>query len=320
MHALKRLFRVSLLAVLISAGSAAADGIVHPDWPNTKSWLRQQDLTLTDSPREAVAAGYILVAGQGLPKVTAASPAQRKLTALRAAEVAAYRRLAEILDGVAVTGQTTVRDCSLESDTVKAAVQGLVKGARKVYEEWNPEEGVAVVFMQVGMHGSDSVAETLFSTYLNAATTRVALKTVAYSPSAEPVRVPDAAASASLPSAAKVVAAVEHDGLIVDASEQAFRPALINRIFSRRDEALYDPSRVSQKVLVEQGAGEYSNSVAKARAALEGRGTKSPMIVKVSGLKTPGDVYVSDEDAIQIYIADQKGNFLASAKVAFVLK
>jgi hypothetical protein len=111
-----------------------------------------------------------------------------------------------------------------------------------------------------------------------------------------------------------------HDGLIIDARELGFQPALINRIFSSKGEALYDPSKVSQKILVEQGAGEYTNTIEKARAALEARGAKMPLIIKATGLKTMADLNVSDEDVIRIYTADQKSNFLAAAKVAFVLK
>ncbi len=46
---------------------------------------------------------------------------------------------------------------------------------------------------------------------------------------------------------------------------------------------LYDPAKISQKVLVEQGCGEYTNSVDKARAALRKRGVNNPLVVKASG-------------------------------------
>jgi hypothetical protein len=239
------------------------------------------------------------------------------MTAIRAAEIVAYRRLAEIVNGVHVSGQTTVRHCALESDVVKTAVNGLIKGARKVHESWNPAEGSAVVFLQLGVHGSDGVAETLYSNYINAAPGRALLQTTAYSPPVAPlVAQPAVVAPVTNPAAPTVV----HDGLIIDARELGFQPALINRIFSSKGEALYDPSRISQKILVEQGAGEYTNSIEKARAALEGRGAKTPLIVKAIGLKTMADLHVGDEDVLRIYMADQKSNFLASAKVAFVLK
>jgi hypothetical protein len=281
-------------------GAGADDVIVTPGFQNAQHWLQKRSLDLTDSPREAFSEGYILVAGQGLPKA-GGSPAQQRLTALRAAEVAAYRRLAEIVDGVAVAGQTTVHDCSLANDTVRTAVNGFVRGARKLHEEWDPKEGMATVFMQVGLRGPDSVSEVMYASYINAPAGRAALRTAGYAPPASP--------AVSEP----------HDGLIIDVRSHGFRPALINRIFSGKGEALYDPSKVSQKVLVEQGAGEYTNSVEKARAALETRGVKAPLVIKATGLKSPADLNVSDEDAVRIFAADQKGNFLAAAKVAFVL-
>jgi hypothetical protein len=293
---------------------AQADRIVAGDFDQGKSWLEKRNLDLTDSPQEALKDGYILVVGQGLP-MAGGSPARQRLTAIRAAEIIAYRRLAEIINGVYVSGQTTVRDCSLESEVVKTAVNGLIKGARKVHEEWNPVDGTAVVFMQVGVRGPDSVAEAMYSAYINAAPGRALLQTASYT---LPASIPRASVA---PFATKpAVAAEPFDGLIIDARELGFQPALINRIFSSKGEAIYDPSKVSQKILVEQGAGEYTNTIEKARAALEARGAKVPMVVKAIGLKTMADLNVSDEDVMQIFIADQKSNFLASAKVAFVLK
>lgn len=312
MHYVKALAVVGALgAVLLNASPAMADRIVSGDFDQGRSWLEQRNLDLTDSPQEAMKDGYILVAGQGLP-MAGGSPARQRMTAIRAAEIVAYRRLAEIINGVYVSGQTTVRECALESDVVRTAVNGLIKGARKVHEEWNPTDGSAVVIMQVGMRGSDSVAEALYSNYINAAPGRALMQTVAYAP---PAPQPQAVATV-----APAVPAEPSDGLIIDARELGFQPALINRIFSSKGEALYDPSKVSQKILVEQGAGEYTNTIEKARAALEARGAKMPMVVKATGLKTMADLNVSDEDVLRIYAADQKSNFLASAKVAFVLK
>lgn len=290
-----------LFAFFAGASPALADRVVGGEFAPANAWLQQRNLHLTESPQEAVADGYILVAGQGLP-MAGGSSAQQRMTALRAAEIGAYRRLAEIINGVHVSGQTTVRDCALENDVVKSAVSGLVKGARKVFEEWNPAEGSAVVLLQVGVRGADSVAQTLYDKYLNAASGRALLQTAVYSP---PV----------LPTSTE-----SYDGLIIDARELAFQPALINRIFTLKGEAVYDASKVSQKILVEHGAGEYTNSIEKARAALETRGVKAPMIVKASGLKSMADLQVSDDDVLRIHSADRKGNFLAAARVAFVLR
>ncbi len=304
----------ALLSLFAAISPASADRIVGGDFDQGKSWLEKRNLDLTDSPQEALTDGYILVVGEGLP-MAGGTPARQRLTAIRAAEIIAYRRLAEIINGVYVSGQTTVRDCTLESEVVKTAVSGLIKGARKVHEEWNPVDGTALVFMQIGVRGPDSVAATLYNSYINTPG-RASLQVVSFTPPA-PLPV---AAPAAAPAAKPAALAELHDGLIIDARELGFQPALINRIFSSKGEALYDPSKVSQKILVEQGAGEYTNTIEKARAALEARGAKAPLVVKATGLKTMADLNVSDEDVMRIFMADQKSNFLASAKVAFVLK
>ena len=73
-------------------------------------------------------------------------------------------------------------------------------------------------------------------------------------------------------------------------------------------------------MLVEQGCGEYTNSVEKAKAALDTRGIKNPLVVKATGTVSSADLQVSDDDAVTIFSANQTDNFLAEAKVAFVLK
>jgi len=56
----------------------------------------------------------------------------RKIQAKRAAEVDAYRKLAERLMGVQITSTTTVKDFILKSDVIKARTAQLVKGAKPV--------------------------------------------------------------------------------------------------------------------------------------------------------------------------------------------
>ncbi|MBI1986994.1 MAG: hypothetical protein HYS70_01425 [Nitrospinae bacterium] len=111
-----------------------------------------------------------------------------------------------------------------------------------------------------------------------------------------------------------------YDGLIIDAIEQNFKPALINRIFTAKGEVLYDPAKIGKKFLVEQGCGEYANSIDKAKAALAIRAVKKPLIIKAAGSVSQTDLQVADEDALTIFSANLKSGFFASAKVAFVLQ
>ena len=266
-------------------------------------WLAKENLSVTPSPADAFINDYILVVAEGLPSATAKSHAQRRLTAERAATALAYRQLAEFLDGVAVVGDTLVKDAELQYDLVRVAVAGFVKGAQVVYKEYDSKEESALVIVKVGMTGPESFGKTMYEKLLG--DPKAKKEVIGDKPSYKPT---------------PVAVEEKYDGLIVDATEQTFRPALINRIFTPQGEVLYDPSKISQKVLVEQGCGDYTNSVDKAKAALGTRGVKNPLVIKATGTVNPSDLQVSDEDAVKIYSANQKAAFLSGAKVAFVLK
>jgi len=277
---------------------------VDERFQRANTWLNEQKLAISQNPEDVFINGYVLVAAEGLPKPEAVSSGQKRLTAERAAEVLAYRKLAEFLDGVAVVGDSLVKDATLQYDIVRTAVAGFVKGARVVHKEYNKEDEIALVIMKVGMTGPGSFAEALYAKILSRDVKKELI---------EPQPIPSYKHK-------PVPLEERYDGLIVDATEQNFRPALINRIFTQRGEVLYDPSKISQKVLVEQGCGEYTNSVDKAKAALEQRGTKNPLIIKALGTVSSSDLQVSEDDAVRIFSANQKAGFFSGAKVAFVLK
>ncbi|MCE5194353.1 MAG: hypothetical protein LLF28_02690 [Nitrospiraceae bacterium] len=266
-------------------------------------WLNQSKLTVTENQTDAFVNGYILVVAEGLPQPDATSIGKKRLTAERAAEVLAYRKLAEFLDGVAVIGDTLVKDAELKYDVVRAAVAGFVKGAQVVHKEYNKEEETALVIMKVGLNGPGSFADAMYAKILQPDVKKDLQPTPIPQYKHKPVPLDSV-----------------YDSLIIDATKQNFRPALINRLFTTKGEVIYDPSKISQKVLVEQGCGEYTNSVDKAKAALEQRGAKNPLIIQASGSVNPSDLQVSDDDAVSIFSANQKSRFLSAAKVAFVLK
>ena len=245
------------------------------------------------------------MAGEGIGK-KGTSGAQKRLTAITAAKVKAQRALVELLQGVAVVSGSSVQDSERSSGEIKTVVTGFVRGAQVVVKEWNPAEETALVILRVGMTGPKSFAAVMYDKVLTEPTLAPELEKPAYAPPAvtSPITTP----------------AIPPDGLIIDATAYPFRPALINRIFNPKGEVLYDPAKISQRVLVEQGCGEYTNSVDKARAALGRRGVRNPLIVKASGVVSPSDLQVNNEVAQQIFTANRASGFMADARVAFVLK
>lgn len=292
------------LALVGMAGAAQAEE-VDLKYKVARKYLIETKQTITVTTEQAFKQDTILVMGEGVGK-KGTSGAQKRLTAITAAKVKAQRALAELLHGVAVVSETSVQDSELASDEIKTVVAGFVRGSQVVVQEWDPAEETALVILKVGMTGPKSFASVMYEKILTEPKIKQELDKPSFVP---PVEAPVA-----------VAPALPYDGLIIDATAYAFRPALINRIFNPKGEVLYDPAKISQKVLVEQGCGEYTNSVDKARAALGKRGVKNPLVVSASGIVSAADLQVSDETALQIFAANQASGFMADARVAFVLK
>ena len=296
---------LATLMVLVAGNVLAQQTGVNPadeTFAKANRRLNRESLTITRSVTQAFTDGYIVMEGEGLPARDAVTLGQRRLTAQRAAEVVAYRNLAQFLDGVAVVGETTTKDMQIRYDTVKTAVSSFIRGAQVIYKDYNDQEGAATVLIKVGMNGPESFGETMYKRLLGDPQASRDLSSAAPPPVLTPVPV------------------APYDGVIIDATGQSFRPALINRIFTLKGEVLYDPSKVTQKILVEEGCGEYTNSIEKAKSALRHRGVNNPLIVKAAGTAGPTDLQVTDDDAAMIFSANQKTSFLTGAKVAFVLK
>jgi hypothetical protein len=60
------------------------------------------------------------------------SPGQRRLMAIRASKMDAYRSLAEQLSGIQINSTTTVSTLSSRNDSFRAKVDSIVRGARVV--------------------------------------------------------------------------------------------------------------------------------------------------------------------------------------------
>lgn len=305
---------LAALALVLTFGAVAQADPVPVDevFTKTQKWLDEKNLTVTGGPnglrddQAAFAQEALVFFGEASGNPAHRTPGQREQMAKRAAVVMAQRALVEYLEGFALVGDTLIKDGMTQYDIIRSGVSGFVKGVQVVHTEYNAEKDIAIAIVKLGLHGPQGFASKMYEKMFSDPDAKKALK------SDKPAFKVDKAEQPKLEEA--------YDGLIIDATDQNFRPALINRIFATKGDVLYDPAKVSQKVLVEQGCGEYTNSVDKAKAALATRGVKNPLVVKACGATTVADLQVTDEDAVTIYSANQKGNFMAAAKVAFVLK
>ena len=75
-----------------------------------------------------------------------------KLTALRAAQVDAYRNLAEAIQGIRVNSATTIKDFVTESDEIRSKFNCIVRGAQFVGKPIFRPEGVVEVKAQIDLY------------------------------------------------------------------------------------------------------------------------------------------------------------------------
>ncbi|WP_051258832.1 MULTISPECIES: LPP20 family lipoprotein [Chitinibacter] len=78
-------------------------------------------------PSKITAVGY-----GAMPTMDGLSPSQRRLLAMRASKLDAYRTLAETVSGVKITGNSTVSAMALNNDGFRAYVESYLRGARVV--------------------------------------------------------------------------------------------------------------------------------------------------------------------------------------------
>ena len=76
---------------------------------------------------------------------------KKRLLARRAAQVDAYRNLAEVISGVRVSSETVVRNLESESDVIKTKINAVVRGATITDEHYQNE--IFTVSMQIDMNG-----------------------------------------------------------------------------------------------------------------------------------------------------------------------
>ena len=104
----------------------------------------------------------ITVTGTGIVPTNAVNIAQAKGLASKAAKADAYTKLAEIINGVRVEGETTVENMLTTQDQIKLRVSATIKGA-KIIDETFMSDGSYRVTVQMPLFGvSNSLAGAVF--------------------------------------------------------------------------------------------------------------------------------------------------------------
>jgi len=245
--------------------------------------------------------GYIEAVGIGAPPQRNIGTPQARPMALRAGQVDAYRNLLEVVNGVRVDSTTTVKDFTVESDIINTQVQGMVKGAKTMKQEYL-SDGTVEVTVRMPMAGN----------FASVIVPRIMERRQA-APQAPAPAAPQA------PAASPASGGEVFTGLVVDARGIQARPAMSPRIIDEKGQEVYGSMNVEREYAVQQGMSGYARDLTAAQS--NARVTNSPVSVK--GLKTEGagrsDIVIANADAERIRASGDNQSFLKKCRVMIVL-
>ena len=249
-------------------------------------------------------AGYIEAVGIGAPPERFIGKIQARPMALRAAEIVAKRNLLEITKGVRIDSTTTVKDFAVESDVINSQVEGMVKGAQVVKQDYM-SDGTVEVTVRMPLLGN--FTEIIMPKILDK-------KPVGRSYTSEP-RTP----SVPPPAPAAPQSGPVYTGMVVDARGMQTRPAMSPKILDEKGQEVYGSMIVDREYAVQQGMSGYARDLTSAQN--NARVTNNPLTVK--GLKTQGpgksDIIISNADAAALRSVADNQAFMKKCRVMIVL-
>jgi hypothetical protein len=130
---MKRAFLVILIALTLQACASLSDlGDSMSSFVSTPNTADEKEVVKSEiapvyQEGVLISSGYANISAQ-----SSDNPSQRRLMAIRASKIDAYRNLTERVYGQSINASTTVEDMVATNDAVRAHVQGLIYGARLV--------------------------------------------------------------------------------------------------------------------------------------------------------------------------------------------
>lgn len=225
----------------------------------------------------------IKATGRGAPSLKAPSVAAARIGAERAAELDALRNILSTLEGLRISSEKTVADAMNADDSLRARVQGAVRGFKRVDTRYFSDGGVEIdVEMSLeGMlpellgHSEETPAPTLPSKGERSIT-----------------------------------------GLVIDASGLKPAPALAPRILDESGKEVYTAQVVGQEALKSNGIAGYLKSLEEAKKSA--RVGEKPLVIKAVKRAGASDLVISDADAKKLLDPAGNATYLAEGRVIIV--
>ena len=199
----------------------------------------------------------------------------------------AYRYLAEEVDALNVTSETTVKNLRKMNDTINIKVTAALRGA-KVISVNRESDGSFHAIVRLPTHGgSESLAGAVLQ---------------------ENIRVEEFLE----PKFVNIRSEINYTGLVIDCRGLKLKEAIAPAIKTVRGKEIYAYKNIGYEKAVEKGIVEYTNEIKNARAG------ERPLIVKAVKIAGKCDVIVSEEDAEKILSANKLSKILVNCAVVLV--
>ncbi|HKI99340.1 MAG TPA: hypothetical protein VKB51_12780 [bacterium] len=240
--------------------------------------------------------GLAIAIGTGAPATWARTPAQKNISATRAARLDAARNLLELIKGINLTASTSVQGAMVASDQVSTSIQGRLNGIRPVEAPHYFSDGSVQVKLEANL--------------------REVVPADLYSQSGPPQQI---AGPYGSPAGSAISPQTSYTGLIIDARGTGVQPAMSPKIYDPQNREVYGSAYVSREFAVSQGMVGYAKSLEQ--AAQTDRVKGNPAVVKA--VKAEGaskaDLVISQSDADALRTLAQQQTFLREARVMIVL-
>ena len=303
MRLLKILTALAAAAVFVTTGAYAANGADFSDGVNWKSKAIQ-------------------VTGVGIAPPNSISRAQAEGLAFTAAKADAYRKAAEVINGVRVEGETTVEKMQTTQDSIRLRVDATIKGA-KIIDKNFFSDGSYRVTVQVPLFGaSNSLASAVFERTStiepfpdpvfevepsNSSGSSRSYNPAPYTPAVNPYKPPLSKMSTATLGNANLQKLAEDSLTVTDPIYQPTPTDNSQVAYETPNATLRQPVKKSVEEYASMAEGDYTGLIVDCRG-LDLQPVMSPVIKNINGTKIYGHKNLDIDKIIEMGMADYVDN------------
>lgn len=261
--------------------------------------------------------GVVYATGQGAIDRKNPNQAKAYLRAREYAKIDALANLLMAIDHIRIDARTVGRDFEADT-TIRAEIQGIVRGAEVIDERKIQVGGDTIVEVTVGtpMYGERSIA----SVFIPEIAQREEVSGTEPEPVLPPVKVKIAPKREPLPAPRAPRASASVTSVIIDARGLGVERGMCPKIRRTDGSEVWGTVSVNPDFVIEHGIAVYAHSLAQAQN--DARAGNNPLIIRAcgrAGNRFNTDAVISGEDAERLLEANEEFGFLDKFRVIFVI-